>query len=667
MRRWQGILAAAAAAMAAAARPAAAEAPPPDRLAADIIVSGRTSTAVKVDVVRTGSEIPATFAGDRVKNTPGFSWYVSRHWALKTDYPEEKARFYLTLLEQAYPHYVELFGREIAGIGRMRLAVCYASSTKRLKEALAGDGATWDFKGGGITLEQWKCAYQYPSGSLDYHQRYILLHECTHLYQLCLLGSSYTVPMWFTEGAADGLASHVYESAPRRLTLWVLDKATTRNHLDSGLAALRQSALTAEKIHDVGGADGSERGLPFLLVNFLATDPDRAQKFRLWRDEMFRRNLKDGCLAESSRLMTALFGPWRRIDEEFQAWAGALRSTFHYAEWGWEQDGDTLWSYGFAENGRLSETDVNLPPREPPQYHPLRMDWPRGQPPPLVGPVARGTAEPAVGCLLDFSRDPGRGRAGLGLGVIADDGAPPRGSKPPPDSPKTTSGVRVITIRPGKASGNGYLAVLVQEGRELLMEGQALGVDRRTVALPQTLRDAIVAGGHKAGLTVHIAAAGLEIVLRAKDPKAPAPAEFRTALALTAEQRERVLSRPMAVLSRDGRHGVTPAVDDARRPEPDSLLLAPAPPNRWRNPGDAQLSALYRAAWLLGEKAPPSLAALRERMLAAADKAPEEQKAAVAEFQERIAQVRQDIERSGAPAEAAAKALAALDQDAASK
>jgi hypothetical protein len=236
-------------------RPAAAwaEVPPPEKLAVDIVVSGRTSTLRDVQTARCGDEIPKTFAGDKVKNTPGFAWWVSRHYALKTDYPEDKARFYLGLLEQAYPHYVELFGREIPGIHEKRMAVCYASSLKRLKEAMAGDGASWDSKGGGITLEAWKCAYAYPSGSLNYHQRYILLHECTHLYQLCLNGTTYSVPPWYFEGIADSLGSHAYDPAQRRLTVHVLDKATTRNYLDSGLAALAQAGASAEAIHDTGG------------------------------------------------------------------------------------------------------------------------------------------------------------------------------------------------------------------------------------------------------------------------------------------------------------------------------------------------------------------------------------------------------------------------------
>ena len=638
----------------------AAEAPSPDRMAVDIIVSGRTSTARNIETAACGSTIPKTFSGDAVKNTPGFSWWVSKHWALKTDYPEEKARFYLTLLEQAYPHYVELFGHEIPGIGEKRLPVCYASSKKRLQEAMKSDGATWDFDGGGITLEKWKCAYQYPSGTLDYHQRYILLHECTHLYQMCLLGSSYTVPAWYTEGVADGLASHVYDPQARRLTMWVLDKATTRNPFDSGLAALRQSATTAEMIHDT---KGNERGLAFLLAHYLMDDPDRAQNLRIWRDEMFPQNLIERNLTESSRLMQALFGHWRKINEDFQAWTGALHNTFHYAEWGWEQDGDQIWSYGFAEGGRLSETDINLPPRDTPAYDPFRMDYPLHEMSPLVGPVERGTAEPSVGCLIDFTRTPGEGRAGLGLGVIAgEEAAAPKNAKPNPDAPQVKSGIKVFTINTGRASGSGYLAILINQEKELVVEGAPLRLDRKVIPLPLALRNAITGGGHTVGMTVRIAAAGLEITLRARDPKASAAAEYKHAVQLTPEQRERVMSRPGAILSRDGRHGVTPYFDDRRRPEPD--LMIPAPPNRWRNPGDKPLAALYRASWLLADKTPPSLAALKEAMLAAAAKDPEAQQAAVAQFQKEVTAVLADVERSGAKAEVAAKAKAAL-QDAA--
>ena len=653
------------AALGAAVRLAAAAAraavPAPDKMAAQVTVSGRTSTAIKVDTAAAGQEIPRTFSGNKVKNTPGFSWWVSRHWALKTDYAEDKARLYLTLLEMAYPHMVEAFGREVPGIGGKRMAVCYASSERRLRDALAADGVSWDFSGGGITLEAPKCAYVFPGAdTLLYHQRYIVMHECTHLYQLCLLGSVYTTPRWYYEGLADALASHVYEAGPPRLTVMVLDKATLRNFFDSGLAALRQTRATAETIHDTGGSD---RGLAFLLFHYFSDDPDRAQRLRLWRDEIFRFNSANRTLTESSRLMRDIFGPWNQTNADFRAWTDARQSTFHFGEWGWEQDGDTLWAYGNAESGRLSETDVFLAPKEKPEYDPLRMDWPQGPMSPLVGPVARGTAEPAVGCLIDFSETPGDGRAGLGLGVIpaqAGEVIPRR--QPNPDKPAATSGVKVISIGPGKASGAGtYLAILIEKEKDLVMDGSAVGTKSETVAIPEKVRSAILAGGHQVGMTVRIAPEALEVTLRARDPKASRAEEFQASWPLAAEVRERLVSRPLAVLSRDGRHGVTPYFDDGRRPEPDlPPVRQGGPANRWRNPGDGQLAGLYRAAWALGAKAPPSLIALRDKMAAAVDKGPAAQQEALAAHGAGVAQVIKDIEQCGAAKETAARAIAEL-------
>jgi hypothetical protein len=641
LRQIMAVALAVAALPACVARPAPAAVPPPDRMAAQVTVSGRTSTAVKVDVAFAGQEIPRTFSGDRVKNTPGFAWWVSRHWALKTDYPEEKARFYLTLLELAYPHFVELFGREAPGLAERRMTACYASSRERLREAMASDGITWNFAGGGITYDGYNCSYVYPSGTLEYHQRYILLHEAAHLVQTLLWGSVFSTPAWYYEGSADSLASHVYDSTGRRLTVHVLDKPTTHDYLDEGLAELARKPLTAENLHD--GAGG--RGANFLFVHFLSDDPDRAQKLRLWRDALPRLAARDRCLAESSRLMQDLYGPWNRINADFKAWLAGARNTFHYAEWGWEQDGDTLWSYGFAPGGRLSETDVLLPPGEKPAFSPLRMDWPAGKMSPLVGPVARGAAEPAVGCLIDFSLNPGKGRAGLGLGVI---GGGPASGEPQPEA-AATGGVRVITILPSAKAPDpaaGCLALLVNEERELVLDGAAVGMPRRAADLPKGLRDALAAGGHQVGMTVQIKAGTLEVTLRARDPRAAEAVSTRVVWPLPAEVRRRLLERPAAVLSRDGRHGVTPYFDDPRLPEPD--LSVAAPPNRWRNPGDRPLAALYRAAWQLKAKAPESLVRLKGEMLKAATGTRKQQEEGLSAFFRHLAAVIEDVEACGA-------------------
>jgi hypothetical protein len=247
------------------------------------------------------------------------------------------------------------------------------------------------------------------------------------------------------------------------------------------------------------------------------------------------------------------------------------------------------------------------------------------------------------------------------MGVILGPSPPPRnGEEGKTEGEKPASGVKVITIGPEKPAGPaaGYLAVLVDKGEELVIDGAALGMKPERTAIPAEVQGAMAAGGHQVGLTVRIAPAALVVTLRARDPKAGAPAEWQATCPLTAAQRQRLLAQPLALLSRGGRHGVTPYFDDRRRPEPD--LTVPAPPNRWRNPGDPLLDGLYHAARRLGAKTPASLTALREKMRAAADKDPAAQQEAVAAYEKAIAQVQKDVESCGAAAEAVRAAVDAL-------
>jgi hypothetical protein len=624
----------------------AADLPPPAELAAKVIVSGRTSTLGDVAIVRAGDHVPITYSGDRIKNTPGFSWWVSRHFALKTDYPEDRVRFYLALLELAYPHYVELFGAEPPDIERKRMAVVYASTADQLRKALLSDGIAWDFGGGGITYEGYFCAYQFPSGTLEYHQRYILLHECTHLFQMCLTGTSYNSPAWYREGVADSLGHHVYDKQRKQLTVHVLDKPTISNFLDDGLAYLKQHPeLTFEKAQQ---QDGPERGVNLLMVHYLSDDPDRLQRFRLWRDELFRDKSHD-FKTKSGPWLEKLFGPWNKLNADFAAWTAGRRNTFHYVDWGWEQDGNTLWSYGWPQRTPFARTNINLPPGEKPGYDALRMDYPAepvsaavqqggpastaAKPPsqfglPLLGAVARGVDEPSVGFLLTFRRCPGRGVAGIALGVVDE-----------PEQP-------------------GFVRVLIEDEQSLLIDGSDLGMARKSLPLPGPFLAAMAAGGHEVGITVKIAKKELQIVLKARDPQAGRTAEFAAATPVDELQRRRLLARPLAVLSRDGWHGITPLCDDARRTEPD--LSVPAPANRWRNPGDKPLFGLYQAAWILGAKTPDSLLRLRQAMVAAADKDAAAQRQALAALAEGLGPVRRAVAECGATPEAVQLALAAL-------
>ena len=61
--------------------------PTPAEMRCDVIVSGRTSTGKQIDIVHVDQEQPKTLTHDPLKNSPGFSWWVSKHFALKTFLP----------------------------------------------------------------------------------------------------------------------------------------------------------------------------------------------------------------------------------------------------------------------------------------------------------------------------------------------------------------------------------------------------------------------------------------------------------------------------------------------------------------------------------------------------------------------------------------------------
>jgi hypothetical protein len=185
------------------------------------------------------------------------------------------------------------------------------------------------------------------------------------------------------------------------------------------------------------------------------------------------------------------------------------------------------------------------------------MDYPRGPAPALVGLVARGVAEPSVGAVIDFSRCPGRGLAGIGLGLA---GAEEK--KPAAGKPEAT-----------------WLGLLIDRQWELAIEGRAIGVQDKAFLLPAEFRDAMKAGGQKLGMMARIAARELEVTLRAGSAEANSGSAtkialamdsaakqaglvtFRAGVSLTDAQRRRLLEGSITILSRGGWHGVTPYVD----------------------------------------------------------------------------------------------------------
>ena len=148
------------------------EVPPPSATPAKIVVSGPTSTAIDIKIVKVDQQIPKTYAGKLIHNTPGFQFYVSQHYALKSSRDENYSRMMLEVAELAYPHWVALVGAEPPDPDTRMYFVCASDGTQMI-EAMKSDvgmGTAGGF-GGGITIWNNHSAYNYPSGTLLYHQR----------------------------------------------------------------------------------------------------------------------------------------------------------------------------------------------------------------------------------------------------------------------------------------------------------------------------------------------------------------------------------------------------------------------------------------------------------------------------------------------------------------
>lgn len=129
-----------------------------------------------------------------------------------------------------------------------------------------------------------------------------------------------------------------------------------------------------------------------------------------------------------------------------------------------------------------------------------------------------------LGFVADYVETPGRGEIGMGLGV------------------KSRAGVRV----------------LLRNEQELSIDGTDVGASVVTAPLPEEIRR-MTGKAHAYGVTIRIAQQALEVTVRAGPERAARPLALR--LPLTADQRARLLSGSMAVLSRDGRHHITPFLD----------------------------------------------------------------------------------------------------------
>ena len=600
-------------ALAALAPVAHADVPPPSKTPAKIIVNGNTSTAIDIKVVKVGQEVPETYSGTMFVPAKGFDFYVSEHYALKSQMGDEFSRHILEISELAYPHWVELTGVAPPDPNK-RMAIIYAENRNELNRAMLHDiRTTWNGGGGGITLWNNLAAYNYPSGALMYHKRALVIHENLHMLQ-AVAGTG----TMGTESFTYASEQHVYDEQKKQLTISTFDHAPVNNWIESGLGEFRNPKKYVS-IQDFFAKGGWHHGGGHSVFSqFFWTDPDRLMKWRLLRDEFYADQFQHRPI---NKVAEEIFGPLDKLDGDWKEWLARQRTTFHHVDWGWEQNGNVIWAYGFPWDKKYwSQMDIRHAPSEKVEFNPLRMDYPAEPMPPIVGPVQRGVAEPSVGYVI--AQVGGGCWGGFGLGV----------------------------------EGRSMCQVVISDNRLLVIDGQSFGIARKEFPLTAEVKAAAAKDSGRYGVTIKIKKNVLEVTVRAG--KSDAVKELQASVPINEAQYDRLIAKRMSLIGRNGYPAITPWIDDARKLPPD--LTKPAPANRWRYTGLDAMFTLYRAAYLLKDQTPKSLLALKAELLAAADKDDSTQHQAQKVYDDRIGAVVRDVERCNAAPQVKGFALAAL-------
>lgn len=381
--------------------------PSPNEMRAEVHVSGRVSKLEHIDIQYLGKQIPATFSSGKIHNSRGYDWWISKHFALKSDLPEHKVRLYLELLEMSYPHYVELFGMAPAGINKKRIAVVYGSSRARTREAMLDDGFTRGVHqhAGGETMFYNRAGYNFPSHR-QHHQRYIVIHETMHAFHMALNGHSTWAPNWITEGMADAIASHVYYPEAKKLAVMVFDRAPM-NYLLTGLYQYQQADQPSfEAIND---DPALKRGLNFLIVHFLLNDPERYHYFKRFVRKLMAANPhSEATLPTANALLKSTFPNWQQLESDFADFVNAATPSFYIVSGPWEQNGNAYWLRNSARDA-LHRLDIQ--PSFAAANHAV-MDFPA---PPSSELIAKQSSQ-SMAALIQFqSEQLHRGEIGMAL------------------------------------------------------------------------------------------------------------------------------------------------------------------------------------------------------------------------------------------------------------
>ncbi|MFY8325372.1 hypothetical protein [Pseudoalteromonas sp. ZZD1] len=504
---------------------------PTDTLKADISVQGYTSTLNNIDIKFLGKTVPYTYSEGKIGNSRGYNWWISKHFALKSDLPKEKVRLYLELLEMAYPHYVALFGMEPPNIERQRIAVVYGSSRARVREAMLDDGFLRGVHktAGGETMFYNRAGYNFPSHR-KHHQRYIVIHETMHAFHMALNGHSTWAPNWITEGLADSVAHHVYDPSRKQLTVMVFDRAPM-NYIETGLKQYYSANKpTIEQIND---DPALKRGLNFFIVHYLLSSPERAQFFAYFVQQLRLANPhSEATLSTANSLLKQTFKDWQAIEKGFAEFVQNIQPSFHIVSGPWEQDGAAYWLRNTDSNS-LSRLDIN-PTKTP--THPV-MDFPAPTPSELINTLDENQVAVLINLIPSQIH-----RSEVGIALQA-------------KRSNHNQQYRARFIGKEKINDDQLLKFLIVDGERLHISAQ--NIDDYTslqVGLTPEIRAALIANS-SLGIKLSLEATQLKITLTAqKNSLIEQQVTLSTASSLMAA----LSPRKISLLSKNNNHLITP-------------------------------------------------------------------------------------------------------------
>ncbi len=546
--------------------------PDPDALAVRVDVAGRTSTLRQLDIAAVGQTIPRTFSRHLIGNTPGFDWYVSRHFALKTDLPLKPTLETLTLLELALPQLEAILGQSIAALADRRLAFVFASDRQTLRRAMASDDLHI-LRLGGITQEGYWGAFQYAGA--PYQSRYIVLHEFVHLYQYALVGNTRHCYGFFVEGIADFFSSHVYDADAFQLTINVLDRAPMHNHLAAGLDAwqTRGRPTLSELYHN--GTDS--RGLDVLMAAFLQSTPEWELKWRIYCDQTMRKAEPDADPKSlSDRLIASLYGDWPALNAAFAAWMERRQVTYIHETYGFDQSGDRL----IDDNplaGQTASLRLHPAPLDQPPFDPLVRDFPHG---PLTPRQSSSNAF-EIGFTVPVATPNDAGTIGFRLG----------GDSPASVSVSVSNRHQIVVQAPGQSPRIAHLSD---------------SASSQAAARP---------------VTVRLAATETRLQVTAKRAMARTDAAVKIGLPLTPAQFATLGRTPVSVFATGTGLSIIPEIWD-EAPAGEGRTMPAIGQRRWPASPGSRFAAhpaagrVYQAAWMLGRQAPAQLLIVRNLLLA---------------------------------------------------